>query len=356
MNDFSLKNLSWVDRGRGIAILLVIAVHTGQFYPNTLIYFYTSFGKMGVQMFFILSSFTLFNSFDSRINTEKYPIKSFYIRRFFRIAPLYYLMTFFYCIISNNKINFIYLLSNILFLNQIYLPAHNYIPPGGWSIGTEMLFYLFVPFLYFNINSYKKSILYLAISLLIALTINLLLFKGMKFLLHRQYYVWDTISFNNLPVFFMGILLYFVIKEKKNTGNKYIYILSSIFLFFIFSKYPFSNTNNNIFVLPFGLLNYTQFFSFVIMLFYFGFSKLSFNKSYFLEKVGKYSFSIYLVHFFVMDFIFYWFKNLLNKSNLNFLPFFLATVLISFLISQLTFFIEKRGIDFGKKIINLNRQ
>ena len=107
------KRIQWIDSCRGIAILFVIIVHVGQLFSNTSINYISSFAKNGVQMFFIISGYTIFYSLEKNRNKS---YKSFFIRRFFRIAPLYYLSAVYYSLMSNNELNFKYLLINLLFL------------------------------------------------------------------------------------------------------------------------------------------------------------------------------------------------------------------------------------------------
>lgn len=49
-------------------------------------------GGEGVQLFFVVSALTLFLSFDSRRGTQARPLTAFFLRRFFRIAPLFVLV------------------------------------------------------------------------------------------------------------------------------------------------------------------------------------------------------------------------------------------------------------------------
>ena len=86
------NKLLYVDTMRGWAILMVIACHQALpfrhlFLPIQLL---AAYGQTGVFLFFVTSSFTLCNSAIERQN-ESNPTRNFFIRRFFRIAPLYYL-------------------------------------------------------------------------------------------------------------------------------------------------------------------------------------------------------------------------------------------------------------------------
>ncbi|WP_091134607.1 acyltransferase family protein [Flavobacterium anhuiense] len=99
MNVIKLEMLDYIDVIRGIAILMVVITHTAQQglvkLPHLLSVF-LSFGARGVQIFVIASAFTLFRSYKKRNKIEKSPVKNFFIRRFFRIAPIYYLGIIYY--------------------------------------------------------------------------------------------------------------------------------------------------------------------------------------------------------------------------------------------------------------------
>ncbi len=343
------KRLQWIDSCRGIAILFVIIVHVGQLFSNTSINHISSFAKNGVQMFFIISGYTLFFSLEKNRNKS---YKSFIIRRFFRIAPLYYMSALYYSLMAINKLNVKFLLINLLFLNQFYLPAFNYIPPGGWSIATEMVFYTFIPFLYKNINSLKGSLAYFLAALLISIGANILIYYILTHYYRRPYYISDSLLINNFPTLFMGIILYFLVKQTKIRLNSiYIFTLALI-LFIYLIKFPYSIEYNNIYKLPNSIINYTFCFSIVVFLIILGIYNLSqdsFLMSIF-QKIGKLSFSIYLIHFTIV----YQLGQILKTDTNNGFIFILSIILVtavSYQISKLTFKIELAGQKFGEKII-----
>lgn len=160
-----IKKYQYIDILKGMAILGVIAVHSHQSIPDlALAVKYTfNYGQLGVQLFFMLSAITLCISSQKR---HEQHWRYFYLRRFFRIAPLYYLGIvlyllaggFFYCWSNGvfeipSQYTLLNILANVTFLNGFYAPANNNIVPGGWSIATEMNFYLMFPILFFFLKN-----------------------------------------------------------------------------------------------------------------------------------------------------------------------------------------------------------
>lgn len=144
--------LAFVDRARGLAILMVIAVHYAQAFTTPEIKRWAMAGQFGVQLFFIASAFTLCLSADSR-RAEANPVRNFYLRRYFRIAPLYYLAIPFYAWMfagepRGEAYTAFNIGANLLFVHGLVPSANNMIVPGGWTIGAEMLFYMAFPALY----------------------------------------------------------------------------------------------------------------------------------------------------------------------------------------------------------------
>ena len=115
-----------------------------------------------VDMFFVVSGFLIFWSFDADQN-KKY----FYIKRFFRIFPLYafliILQTLFFIGFSDgNALGIIkYFVVNIFFLNFLAPSVGttlgslevNAINGSLWTLKNEVAFYVLVPFIFML---YKK--------------------------------------------------------------------------------------------------------------------------------------------------------------------------------------------------------
>jgi peptidoglycan/LPS O-acetylase OafA/YrhL len=94
MNNTSIIKYDYIDTLRGLAILSVVMVHSSQNFPprSEVLIQIAAQGSRGVQLFFIASALTLFLSMDARSgDQEPRSLESFFIRRFFRIAPAFYL-------------------------------------------------------------------------------------------------------------------------------------------------------------------------------------------------------------------------------------------------------------------------
>lgn len=148
------NHLGFLDQLRGLAILLVVVTHLGVHLPVV-----SAFGQFGVQLFFLVSAYTLALSWQKR-STEAKPIGAFFVRRYFRIAPAYISGIALYAIlaaqadtlnielsVTQKDFTFWNVAVNMLLLNGFVPSANNSVVPGGWSIGTEMAFYLLFPVL-----------------------------------------------------------------------------------------------------------------------------------------------------------------------------------------------------------------
>ena len=350
------KKYEYIDSLRGIAVLMVLMVHVGNFFklPTTEYFSHLLFGavysgRMGVQLFFILSSFTLMFSFDRRIG-EKNGTSNFYIRRFFRIAPMYYLaivaITAYFIRLDVRNWDILttpWYLSNYFFLNTLNPAWIKTIVPGGWSISVEFLFYMIFPFIASRIKNINIAAIALCISLIVA-TLFIYATRGQFFFFQFDF---NQINFvNQLPVFFIGIFTYWLTKES------YTQIKNKTWALFIIVMLLFTHM-----IVPYYLFYCIIYCILILILSKKPYRFLS-NK--WLSKVGRVSFSMYIVHFFLIIMM----NNLgighlipvtnLFTSIVNFVLLYTLVFTLTYTISYFSYkFIELPGQNLGKKLIKI---
>lgn len=180
--------ISALDHARAFAIIGVVAVHLSFQFPHLPQWskVVARMGQYGVQLFFVVSAITIFMTLDAdreRYQAPGHVATRFYIKRFFRIAPLYYLAIAAYGAMSWYTYNFqadhasilgphdaLDVLLNLLFVHAVSASAINNVVPGGWSIGVEMLFYLIAPAIFFYATNRTRLLLLSALLLLVCAT------------------------------------------------------------------------------------------------------------------------------------------------------------------------------------------
>lgn len=135
--------LEGVNGIRGTAALFVVLFHVhaiaGIELPGAgwdiLRHFYLS-----VLLFFVLSAFTL--SYSASVAPVAYG--AYLVKRFFRIAPLFYLLVLW----NLNRIGMpdvLALLANLTFTFNLFPGLEQSLVWAGWSVGAEMTFYIIFP-------------------------------------------------------------------------------------------------------------------------------------------------------------------------------------------------------------------
>lgn len=348
--------LAYVDSLRGVAILMVIAVHTTQSVTNlpAIVISIAGFGQMGVQLFFVLSSYILCYAMDHLGNGFKRG--EFYWRRFFRIAPLYYVGILGYMCLSalenylhtqkfvtDPEYNLLNVASNITFIHGFVPQANNNIVPGGWSIGTEMAFYVLFPFLFKFCKGLPKSILIGVFSITLMTCTSAVLLLQHFTNLDRHFVYFNLI--NMLPVFMMGIVYYLLVDDvdrwlpKALPGTLSVILVLLSYLQFV---YFFQIT----------LTPVISAAAFVTMLHT---AKYHWLKTGGLEKIGKVSYSMYIIHF-----VFAWqVSRYLNRLLAEILDPSLILAVCLMLTVSFTFlaayvsekYIERSGVSLGRWLI-----
>ncbi len=363
MNVVSIRKYDFIDALRGYAILGVVLVHSSQWAPPTseLLSQLAGAGARGVQLFFVVSALTLFLSMSARTRQERFPLRNFFIRRFFRIAPLFYLGIVTYIFIygfsprhfAPNGIEWWYLPLTALFMNGWMPETITSVVPGGWSIAVEMNFYLIVPYLYSHLKNMRSSLLFILGSLIMAWVFSkLALYVWTPFYPEDQQYLVKSFKFlwffTQLPAFGVGIVLYHLI--KRHQGLKYrrlgLVLLAGAFLLFaaLVTMRP-SGT-----LLPKHFLFSVDFGIFALSLYFYP-SKILVNRI--IKWIGKLSFSIYLSHFAILELMRVVFPGgFILGGNHGFVMGFILVLFLSSAVSAFTYWmIESPGIRFGKHLI-----
>jgi peptidoglycan/LPS O-acetylase OafA/YrhL len=156
-----------LDVGRTLAVIGVIAVHLAPWMVTSPVWLdmLANLGQYGVQCFFVISAITISASLQhdaQRLSGTREVLRNFYVKRFARIAPLYYLAIIGYTVVDyalrlvhghiQMPHDFSDVIFNLIFIHAWVPSAIDSVVPGGWSIGVEMFFYVIAPALVFIVD------------------------------------------------------------------------------------------------------------------------------------------------------------------------------------------------------------
>lgn len=360
--------LGYVDSMRGLAILMVMLVHTAQQIPNLspVVADLAKYSQMGVQLFFVTSAYTLCLSFERR---AKEPIKilAFYIRRFARIAPLYYLAIPIYFVfhvaeqiyensqtLSIEPYSIFNLLANFTFIHGFMPSANNSIVPGGWSIGSEMIFYLGFPLLFTLAKKVSQRSLFGLFSLLLLcigvnLSVQVAITQITGDSIGNNTFRYFCII-NQFPVFMVGILAYSLSKQKSMNSIFSSSVLSGMgFVFFTAVALLLWKSTLS---LAFALIPISSGLSFLFLL---NWLKMANRQIGSLCQLGRLSYSMYLVHFlFAWGLIPMGIHKLSIPINpdIELLLAFGSVIILTFSVARISEkLIEQKGISAGETLI-----
>jgi peptidoglycan/LPS O-acetylase OafA/YrhL len=332
--------LEFFDYGRFFAIIGVILVHTAQFSRSSFFIgdSLAGLGRFGVQLFFIISGSTIYLSYNSLIRKTNYPIKSFYIKRLFRIVPLFIMMGIYYSFKSN------FSLFKVLAPISGFDPRYLNVISGGASIWLEIYFYLLFP-LYFFVRNTKLNVLFFSISCLF-----------FSHLIHFRIYDLGSVAemkdFDYLNIFsqFICFILGVEFMARKFI-NIYIFIATFILGGFLMKWIFF---REYLMVVDYGSSYWLAIISsvgliFLVYLKYISNKFKSVNKffvSKIIAKIGQMTYTSYMVHFIVIDII--------QKNNffdfgteINFIIISSITFILSYILKPYT---EDVFDNFGSKL------
>ena len=294
-----------------------------------------------------------------------------FTRRFFRIAPLYFLAIPFYWFIKQKTaadFSWEVLLATLFFYNAwspYFIPTiPGWMPvPGGWSIGVEFCFYLIFPLLVSMVCTLRRSIYFMVFGLLITVAASNFgthLYPELGAEARSNFlYFWPP---NQLIIFSFGFFLYYCVKsesiQQKITNSTIsqnqatITILLLIFGLSFYGQQKFFNVISG--KIPTHLLISIAFMVWALILLI---KQTGWAINRYIVKLGQVSFSAYVLHFAMLQaasliVLFLWDG---SKSGIFSIPhaivIILVTVALTYIASAFTYrYIEQPFIKLGKRL------
>lgn len=353
-----------IDFLRGVAIIFVLFRH--EFILLSL----KNMGWIGVDLFFVLSGFLISQLiFKEYIKTGNFLLKRFFIRRAFRIYPLFFLSLPFYFFINKN-VSLNGVIADLTFTSN-YLYGWGYLFGASWSLAVEEHFYIFFPLTFYILNKYsriKKKLnlknitfifLVFFIFILILRIYRISNFPGL--FVTNQLELFRSITMTHLRIdsLMFGVFISFLYSFNKvdfcNLVLKYQKMLFIIFLIGI-SWTPFVDVLRSKFALTLGFSMLYVSFGIILSIFLFNininklldeiFTKIIVDL---VSKVGISSYSIYIIHIFINYII----PHIVSYFGLpeNYVFMFLYTTITSVVLGYLiTLYFERKVLEIRNKI------
>jgi peptidoglycan/LPS O-acetylase OafA/YrhL len=268
---------------RTVSVVLVLSWHTG----DTL--WKPAHGYLGVTLFFVISGYLITTLLLREEDTNgRVSISQFYVRRAFRILPLYFLILFAYVVmvmglgIAGVSTDFG---SRLLLLGTM---NGEFAGPGwfshSWSLGIEEKFYALWPIIGFTVVPFARHRLGLIVGLLVLALVS------------APFEIWNYFAIY-VPI--IGGALIAVLMNEKRTYRYCAFIAKPLFQAILVAAMIFALALNNeqTFVhIPFSILAVLAIPSFVV-----GGGVLNTVLNWRLfDYIGQRSYAIYLVHIVVL--------------------------------------------------------
>lgn len=351
--DYRVNNLNLI---RLFAAFQVVIGHLHQEFPVQEVKWLSMFN--GVPIFFTISGFLIFWSFDNNPN-----IKQYFVNRFLRIYPalitalvLTIVLMFIFGVINSsifaNTSFYLWICTQLSFIQEFTpnilrgLGGGSGTPnPPLWTISVEMLLYMFIPLLYNLITRYNRGVKTLL--LLIVGFISYIqnqtgfiteFFNSLSTNGYWQIFIWPFCQFCSFTWFFVvGILLYLykdvLIPIIAGKGG---FFLSLYVIFCVFG-----------YKLNVGIGSYTPYgyslflyFMLILVVFSLAYTKPSFTKN----LIGKtdISYGLYIYHMLVLK--------TFAELGLTSFAYMILAILLCFVMAYLSWtFVEKKALKLKTK-------
>lgn len=185
-----------------------------------------SFG-MFVQMFMLISAFSMCCGYYDKIKNSLISPKEFYTRRVKRIFPFFALMTIIDVVWEHSISSLFEGIANITLFFNFFQRGISVIGVG-WFIGIIAVFYMLFPCFVVLMDNKKRGVIVVLVSILL------------EFIAKDYFKIHETINFSlYFSTFTIGGLIYLYRKQIINLVSKY-YVVSfliCVFVTFLFYKY-----------------------------------------------------------------------------------------------------------------------
>jgi peptidoglycan/LPS O-acetylase OafA/YrhL len=159
-----------LDALRGLAAVLIFVFHYFALYPSgtvpafgALNHVVLNYFAVGVPLFYALSGVSLYIGYVGKHSKPGF-VSDFYLRRLFRILPLFYAAALGWFLIFYSRgatPPFKQVGSTLSFLFNLMPGQHESLVAAGWSVGVEMLFYVVFPIIVARVISIRSSMVLL---------------------------------------------------------------------------------------------------------------------------------------------------------------------------------------------------
>ena len=331
---------------RAIAATMVVMIHTGALLEfGTIGFNITMAGKYGVDIFFVISGFSIAKTFMEAKNYHVYIIK-----RLWRIIPLYFFVITIVTLLLNYEViapnpyaekygvtpdlyNYIFHLTMITYFDYRIATS---ILGVEWTIPIEVFWYAMLPYFIFYTKTFPRVLMMVLLCLFLTFLAS---YFSKQIFGTIQPIKWSPIAYGHL--FFLGAASYFARNNfHESSGIKptlWIYFATVIFMLSL--MFDFGDLRREVLALSSAI--------FIVF--------MQDNRAVFINKIlsakpliflGSISYSIYLIHMPIISIINKYIV-IFDSTALQFITVYCLTIIFS-MISYL--FIEKPTNKIGKKL------
>lgn len=231
---------SHIDAIRAFAVMLVVVAHAGLGHIVP--------GGSGVTIFFVISGFIITHLvLKEQKQTANFDVKSFYLRRFLKIAPPFLVIVAIPTVIyaQRHPIDWADFLSQVFFVfNWVYMTGEHMVLPGSgvvWSLAIEEQFYIVFALLWVIAVKSQRGVALLTATAMAVVVISLLLrlhISYSDFSHRRTYYGTDT-RVDGIAYGVLAAIIYQFLSEnransvaRRMLANDWVFLVAAVLYLF----------------------------------------------------------------------------------------------------------------------------